>query len=110
MVNELIHLENDIDLVRDIVVSDEDYVVVVFTAPEWCGPCRQYKKHYELVSTGAEETWVVYDLHYETDAQSRYGFSSVPTTIVFHNGEEVDRFSGALGAIPLKARIAQAKV
>jgi thioredoxin 2 len=39
---------------------------------------------------------------------AQYGIRSIPTTIVFKNGKEVDRVSGALPAAQLQQWIAQA--
>lgn len=102
--SDLIHLEYDLDALKD-VLDTEEWVVVVFTAPEWCNPCRQYKPHYEKAAAASGDTWVIYDIHYEADAQVVYNFSGVPTTIVFHNGIEVGRFSGAVNLLPLIAKI-----
>ncbi len=100
--SDLIHLEYDLDALKDLI-DTEEYLVVIFTAPEWCQPCRAYKPHYEKVAAESSDdiTWVAYDLHYEADAQQEFNFMAVPTTIVFHKGAEIHRFSGARGAIPL---------
>ena len=100
--SELIHLEYDIDGLQDLI-DTEEYLVVIFTAPEWCAPCRAYKPHYEKVAAESDWmlTWVAYDLHYEADAQIKFNFMSVPTTVVFHKGNEIHRFAGARNALPL---------
>lgn len=110
MMAEIINLEDDIEAVGDLV-DNGDFTVVVFTAPEWCSPCRRYAPHVAKAAEilGDDVTIVKYDMHWDTDANDLYFFQAVPTTIIFNEGSEIARFSGAKGAIPLLAEINAAK-
>lgn len=62
----------------------------------WCGPCRMVSP---LVDQIAEEhpeyTVGKVNTDEEDELVSRFGIMSIPTLIVFKNGEVVNRVSGA---------------
>ncbi len=72
-------------------------VVVDFWAP-WCGPCRTMAPHFERASAELEPRMRFAKLDTESaqDVAARYGIRSIPTMIVFRDGREVARRSGAL--------------
>ena len=63
---------------------------VKFSA-EWCGPCKALALTFPDI-TGAELFEV--DIDKDFDALLRYGIRSVPTTIIFKDGEIVGRVAG----------------
>jgi thioredoxin 2 len=74
-------------------------VLVDFWAP-WCGPCRMMAPHFERAAQVLEPAVRVAKLDTE-QAQGiavRYGIRSIPTLILFKNGREVARQSGAMDA------------
>ena len=79
------------------VLKSEKKVLVDFWA-SWCGPCKRLSP---LVDQIAEETNEVKVGKINVDEQSelaeKYGVMSIPTLIVFENGEPVKQ---SVGAVP----------
>ena len=74
------------------VLSSETPVLVDFWAT-WCGPCRMQGP---IIDALAAEGYNVgkLDVDENPDIARRYNLMSIPTLILFKNGEEVQRFVG----------------
>jgi thioredoxin 2 len=72
-------------------------VVVDFWAP-WCGPCRMMAPHFERAAAEIEPHARLAKLNTEESQQvaARLGIRGIPTLIVFRNGRELARQSGAM--------------
>lgn len=74
------------------VLKNDKKVLVDFYA-EWCGPC---KKQAPIIDELASEGKNVYKLDVDqyNEISSKYGILSIPTLVIFKNGEEVKRLMG----------------
>ena len=74
-------------------------VVVDFWAP-WCGPCLSMAPHFERAASALEPAVRLAKLNTEENPKTslRLRIRSIPTMILFRNGAEVARKSGAMDA------------
>jgi thioredoxin 1 len=70
-------------------------VVVDFWAP-WCGPCRSLAPTIEKLAGDYDGKVKVGKMNTDenTDTPGSLRISAIPTVLVFHNGQEVDRLVG----------------
>jgi thioredoxin 1 len=76
---------------------------------EWCGPCRMAGPVVEELSDEYREKVLVgkVDVDAEPDIAQKFGVMSIPTVILFKDGQEMGRqvgFSGKTGYIQLLAK------
>jgi thioredoxin 1 len=85
------------------VIENEKAVLVDFWAP-WCGPCRIIAPSLEEIAAEREDLEVV-KLNVDDNqvTAARYDVMSIPTLILFKNGEAAHKI---IGAMP-KSRLVQ---
>jgi thioredoxin 1 len=79
----------------DEIINSTKPTLVDFYAT-WCGPCKMMSPLLEQVSTELGETTKIIkvDIDKNREAATQYGIRSVPTLILFKEGEIVWRQSG----------------
>jgi len=80
----------------DNTVKTNALLVVDFWAP-WCGPCRMVGPVIEQLAAeyAGKVTFGKMNIDENQTVPSSFGVMSIPTIIVFHNGEVVGRVVGA---------------
>ena len=87
------------DQFEPFVQRTELPVLVDFWAP-WCGPCRAMAPHFERAAQQLKDRVRLVKVNTE-DAPglaARYNIRAIPTLVLFKNGTETKRMSGALDA------------
>ena len=84
------------------MIPQEGKVIVDFWA-QWCGPCKTMVPVLEKYSAQDEAVEVVkINVDEDADLASKYGIRSIPTFILFEDGEVVARQSGEMSVEQLK--------
>lgn len=80
----------------DTQVLDSKKTVLVDFFADWCGPCKMMAPVVEKLAEEYEGKAVIGKLNVDdsSDIAARYGVMSIPTLIVFKNGQIHNKFVG----------------
>ena len=80
----------------DALIQDEKPVLVDFFAT-WCGPCRMFAPTFdEFAADHDEVACVKIDVDQLGEIAKRFGIMSIPTIILFKNGEPAKKNVGTM--------------
>jgi len=81
----------------EVIVNSDLPVIVDFWAP-WCGPCKMMAPNFERAAQNfpLKALFAKVNTENEQNLGARFNIRSIPTIIVFKDGREVERVSGAL--------------
>ena len=99
MADQMLYL-NDDNFQQEVSTG----VTLVDFYADWCGPCRMMEPIIEELSTEMEGKAKIAKLDIETSQKttSNFNVTSIPTIIIFKDGQEVERVVGVKDLDALK--------
>ena len=92
------------------VVSEAEIPVLVDCWAPWCKPCRAQQPILEMVAEKLQGKALITSLDIEENRETAYRLNihSIPTLVIFNDGEETRRFFGLQKAKSLTKALEQA--
>lgn len=87
-------------------VVGEHGVVLVDCYADWCGPCQMMEPAIESLASETDAAVVKVDVDANPGIAQQLGARSIPTLLLYADGEPVDRFVGAQDRATLESAIA----
>ena len=99
--------EVTVDTFADEVKNEKQLPVLVDFWASWCGPCLMIAPAVEKIAEDLSGRLKVCTLNVDENPQvaSEFGVMSIPTLILFKDGEEKERIVGAIGEHDIKEKI-----
>lgn len=102
--SKVIHL--DVDSFKSEVLEGTGIVLVDFWA-SWCGPCKMLGPILDELSQEVSVKIAKVNVDDYPNIAADYGIRSIPTMIIFKDGEKVDQLIGLMQKGAIKEKLEQ---
>jgi thioredoxin 1 len=101
--NKVVHLTNENFELE--VLKNSGVTLVDFWA-SWCGPCKMIGPVLDELAVEMTDAKIAkVNVDDEQELAAKFGIRSIPTLIIFKNGEKVEQMVGVLPKESIKAKI-----
>lgn len=89
------------------VIETRDKPVLIDFWADWCGPCRMMSSRLEELAGEMKDRAVVAKVNVDDESMlsDSYNVQTIPTLLLFHNGEIVQEFVGLTSKEQIKSTI-----
>ena len=104
MSDKIVYLSDD-SFESDVLQADGPVLVDYWA--EWCGPCKMIAPILEEIADEYDGRLTVAKLNIDDNANTppKYGIRGIPTLILFRDGQEVERKTGAVPRDQIEALV-----
>ena len=99
----------DASFAQDVVAASSSKPVLVDAWAEWCGPCRMIAPVLDQLAAESNGRYKIAKLNVDENPRtaSQFNIRSIPTMLIFKNGELVDQIVGAQPKQAIALRLAR---
>jgi len=94
----------------DEKVTNNEIPILIDFGAEWCAPCRMLEPTIDAIAVEYKGRAVVgkVDIDSQVELAQKFGVMSIPTLLVFKNGEPVDKVVGVVSKDKIASMIESA--